>query len=381
VLPREKIAGEPTVNDEQNIIAALLDSYPLILPEIVLGVAACVIYLGGTVRAGRNLWGTVSLLSLVGAGVALALTAGAGPTDEGGMKAAAFAGPITHDSLALLVKVIALAGGVVLTLFSWDQVGDRQAADYHACLLLIIAGVGLTGAANDLVTMFLALELISIPTYIILYIPRHDTAAQEAALKYFLLSVFSSALLLFGFSYLYGLVGTTNLPALFDTARRTEPRDLPALAQVAVVLVVAGLGFRITAVPFHFYAPDVYQGTPAVLAGLLAFVPKVAGFAALLRLLGFVVPVVPESTRSLGTDLSQQVPILLWFLAAVTMTLGNVLALLQDNLKRMLAYSSVAHAGYMLIALAVAPYRAAVRTARCPTGSRPCCSTWSPTGP
>src|SRR5262249_17518088 len=149
----------------------------------------------------------------------------------------------------------------------------------------------LSGAANDLIVLFLALEMVSIPTYVLLYLPRHDQASQEAAFKYFLLSVFSSGLTLFGFSYLYGLVGSTNLATLFDTLHRSSPHDRPAIAHVAVIPVVAGLGFRITAVPFHFYAPDVYQGAPTVGAALLAFVPKVAGFAALLRVLGFVTPV------------------------------------------------------------------------------------------
>src|SRR6202007_586495 len=146
-----------------------------------------------------------------------------------------------------LTKGIALAGGVVLVLFAWNEVPDRQAAHFHACLLVIIAGLGLTGIANDLVTLFLALEVISIPTYVLLYLPRHDTPAQEAATKYFLLSIFSTALLLFGFSYLYGVVGTTNLPALVESMAAAGPERLPVLVLVALVMVVAGLGFRITA--------------------------------------------------------------------------------------------------------------------------------------
>jgi NADH-quinone oxidoreductase subunit N len=202
--------------------------------------------------------------------------------------------------------------------------------------------------------------MISIPTYVLLYLPRHDNAAQEAAMKYFLLSVFSSALLLFGFSYLYGLTGTTNIPALVQALGSAGQGGLPAIGLIALVMVVAGLGFRITAVPFHFYAPDVYQGTPAPAAALLAFVPKVAGFVALVRVLGFAPPEAVLADLRLspvtpGLVLGPQVPILLWILAAATMTLGNILALLQDNLKRILAYSSVAHAGYMLIGLAVAP--------------------------
>jgi NADH-quinone oxidoreductase subunit N len=198
-------------------------------------------------------------------------------------------------------------------------------------------------------------------------LPRHDTPAQEAAMKYFLLSVFSSALVLLGFSYLYGLAGTTNLPAISDALSVTGAGRMSGMAIAAFVLVIAGLGFRLTAVPFHFYAPDVYQGTATAGAALLAFVPKVAGFAALLRLLNLVPHVASLADAATGTPatisldnggvfLGLQLSTLLWILAAATMTLGNVLALLQDNLKRLLAYSSVAHAGYLLVALAAAPY-------------------------
>jgi NADH-quinone oxidoreductase subunit N len=354
---------------DDRVVTALTKSFGLIIPEMVLGVAACVLFLGGTFKADRHLWAWVALVSLAGAAVALAATWPTAPTQEPS-RTAVFAGPLLLDPLALLTKVMALAAGVVLVLLGWNEVPDRQAAEYHGCLMVIVAGLCLTGSANELVTLFLALELISIPTYVLLYLPRHDSASQEAALKYFLLSVFSSALLLFGFSYLYGLAGTTNLPAVLqafvqavrDTSAEQSAAALPILAQVALVLVVAGLGFRITAVPFHFYAPDVYQGAPTSGAALLAFVPKAAGFVALLRVLGFVMPAavlepdVAQGQLWLGRAVSAQAPILLWILAAVSMFMGNLLALLQNNLKRLLAYSSVAHAGYMLIGLAVAPY-------------------------
>jgi NADH-quinone oxidoreductase subunit N len=326
------------------INSALVSVFSLMIPEIILGGAACLLFVEATFRGNRNLWATLALIALLGAGAALCFTPG-NPEEI-------YATALVSDRLALLIKAIALAGGVVLVLFSWDVVPDRQAGEYYACLLLIIAGLCLTGAANELVTLFLALEVISIPTYVLLYLPRHDNAAQEAATKYFLLSIFSSALLLFGFSYLYGLTGTTNLPALLATLGEAEPGGLPPIAQVALVTVVAGLGFRITAVPFHFYAPDVYQGTPTVAAALLAFVPKVAGFVALVRVFGFLWV---GQTGTVGLFLGEQVPMLFFILAAVTMFLGNVLGLLQDNLKRLLAYSSVAHAGYMLIGLAAAP--------------------------
>jgi NADH-quinone oxidoreductase subunit N len=331
-------------------VATLRGVFRLVVPEVVLAAFACVLFLGGTGRrGGRDLWGAVALVGLAAAAVALALT-----RHESLDAAAATVSPVWPDALTFLVRVLALVGGAALVLLSWHEVPDGLAGEYHGCLLFITAGTALTAAAGELITLFLALELISIPTYVLLYLPRADRPAQEAAVKYFLLSIFSSAILLLGFSYLYGLTGTTNLAAILQTLNVQEPSGqsgLPALALVAVVLIVAGLSFRITAVPFHFYAPDVYQGTSTANAALLAFVPKVAGFVALIRLLGLAGPV----TAAAGLSLGMQVMLLLWIVAAITMTLGNVLGLLQDNIQRLLAYSSVAHAGYMLIGLTVVP--------------------------
>jgi NADH-quinone oxidoreductase subunit N len=361
---------------DDQVIEALTENLQLLGPEMILGLAACVLFVGTSFRASRRLWGSVALVALALAGLTLCLTLPASMTRK---PAEVFASPLLFDGLAILIKAVALAAGIVLVLLSWDEVPDRQAGEYHGCLLIIVAGLCLTGAANEMVTLFLALELTSIPTYVVLYLPRHDSASQEAALKYFLLSVFSSALLLLGFSYLYGLSGTTNLAVLMEAFTHTRQHgsvgaaaNLPVLAQVALIVVVAGLGFKITAVPFHFYAPDVYQGAPTSGAALLAFVPKVAGFTALLRVLGFVLPtsVLHEPGALIGRALSDQVPILLWILAAVTMFMGNLLALLQSNIKRMLAYSSVAHAGYMLVGLAAAPYLSDEAVAR-PGGALP----------
>ena len=374
-----------------DIIQAVTGYLPLVLCEAVLGVAACVLFLGGTWRGGRSLWAGAALVSLGLAAVALAYTTATCRTVEAvaeenarieyklsdaeeklsdveakakleksyaeqsaQLHADVYASPVTNSRLALFLKVLALAGGAVLVLTSWNEVPDNLAAEYHACILLMTAGLCLTGAANELITLFLALELISIPTYILLYLPRSDERAQESAMKYFLLSIFSSALLLFGFSYLYGTAGTTNLTALGETLTRPAGAT-GGLALTAMVLVTAGLGFKITAVPFHFYAPDVYQGTTPAAAAILAFIPKVAGFAALLRVFGFTLGILGTPQVFVGQMLEGQGLKLLWILAAVTMTLGNVLALLQNDLKRLLAYSSVAHAGYMLVGLAAAP--------------------------
>lgn len=343
---------------------ALAEIFQYLVPEMVLGVTACVLFLGGTFRANRHLWGWVALGGLVLALVAVRLS----PLPELS-SVGLFAVPVRFDELVTFVRNLSILGGMLLVLFSWSELPDRQASDHHACLCIVVAGLNLTAASNDLITLFLALEMVSIPTYVMLYLPRFDDASQEASMKYFLLSVFSSSLLLFGFSYLYGLTGTTNLSGILHTLNGTAAREMPVIAQIALIMIVAGLAFRVTAAPFHFYAPDVYQGTSFVGAAFLAFVPKVAGFVALIRVLGFVLPLSPVGIDSpdgplgivprnghIGMGLSDQAPILFWFLAAVTMSLGNVFGLLQDNIKRMLAYSSVAHAGYMLVALATAPY-------------------------
>lgn len=341
--------------DKETLSRALVDFFPRLLPEAALVVAACAVFLGATTRCGRSTWYVVSL-GVLAAG--LLLLVGQGPPLGAAEQLDVFASPVLFDNLAWFVRLVAFAAGIVLVLFGWSEVPERQSADFLGCLLLTIAGLSLSGSANDLIGLFLSLELISIPTYVLLYLPRHDEASQEAAMKYFLLSVFSSAFLLFGFSYLYGLAGTTNLAGIVRVLNATEVRETPALASVALIVVVAGLGFKITAVPFHFYAPDVYQGAPTIGAALLAFVPKAAGFVALLRVLGFVLPPAVVARNGLiGMALGEHdAAILLWFLAAITMFVGNLLALWQDNLKRLLAYSSIAHAGYMLIALAVAPY-------------------------
>ncbi len=351
----------PPAIDYATILAGLFGQ---LKPEMLLGAAACVLFLGGAFFTHRTLWACVTLAALVGAGILIwtASFPSSAPSDLRTQELQTYAVPLAFDSLTGLIRWIALGAGVLLTLFGWSEVPPRQASDFFACLLVIVAGTSLTAAANDLVVLFLALEMVSIPTYVLLYLPRHDDQAQEAAMKYFFISIFSSALMLFGFSYLYGLAGTTNLPALLSALNAVEAKDVPPLlSQVALIMIVAGLGFRITAVPFHFYAPDVYQGTATVGAALLAVIPKIVGFVALVRLLGFVLP--PGLTPRNGWDyghvgvgVSEHVPVLMWFLAVVTMSLGNLLALLQNNVKRLLAYSSIAHAGYMLMALATTPF-------------------------
>ncbi|MBX9582539.1 MAG: NADH-quinone oxidoreductase subunit N [Gemmataceae bacterium] len=317
--------------------------FRLALPEIVLLGTACLAFLVGPFANRRWLWFAAALAGVAGAMVVAGVMKAEPP-------AVPTVAPLIPDAAAAFVRWLALISAAVFLFVSWPEAGRGHAAEYYGCLLVAAAGVSLTGRANDLITLFLALELLSIPTYILLYLPAQDRPNQEAAVKYFLLSVLSSALLLFGFSYLYGLTGTTNITAIVDTLTRANAAELSPMALLAAVLVVAAAGFRVTAVPFHFYAPDVYEGGPAGVVAQIAFLPKVAGLVALARVLGLLA----ADPRHQPFPVDTHLPLLLWVVAVLTMSVGNVLALLQDNLRRMLAYSGVAHGGYLLIGLVVA---------------------------
>jgi len=311
----------------------MIETLQAITPEIILIVLASLMYLAGTFAAAPCrcwFWGSLGILAVSGLTLAVCAT-----------RAAPESSVVVVDSLATFGRVLALVTGVALVLLSEGMSLDEAAPEYFASLLLVVAGSMLVAGANEMVLLFLGLELISIPTYVLLYLPKHDAAAQESAAKYFFLSVFSSALFLYGLSLIYGAAGSTNLGAI-ARAGAGDVTPIPATLLVALALAMAGLGFKVAAVPFHFYAPDVYQGTTNTLAALLAWVPKAAGFFAMLRLVTFGMPYLAQKTAWL-----------LFFLAAFTMTTGNVLGLLQNNLRRLFAYSSIAHAGYMLIGIGV----------------------------
>jgi NADH-quinone oxidoreductase subunit N len=307
-------------------------------PEIILILLASVMYLAGTFAAKPcRCWFWCSIASLVIAAIALvSFTSHVAPPWS----------VAATDALATLGKVLALLTGLALVVMSEGMALDEAAAEYFASLLLVVAGAMLVACTNELVLLFLALELISIPTYVLLYLPSRDASTQESAAKYFFLSVFSSALFLYGLSLIYGAAGSTNLLSIGHFASHRVPSEsatsVPATLLIALAFVMAGLSFKVAAVPFHFYAPDVYQGTTNTLAALLAWVPKAAGFLAMIRLVSFALPSLAGTTVWL-----------VWVLAVVTMFTGNLFGLLQNNLRRLLAYSSIAHTGYMLIGIGV----------------------------
>ena len=321
----------------------------LLLPEILLVLAAAMTMVGSSFARARSVWLGTTLLAFFGA---VGLLLGQGQTlVEAGQSSAdhvsLVSGPLFVDLFGHWLRWGSVAVGLLFVLIAARAGQDTLSGEYLGLLTLVTVGLMLASIAADLVLLFLAMELISIPTYVLLFLGRRDRQTAEATAKYFFLSILSSALLLYGFSFLYGLAGTTQLVEMRDrfTASAAGQGDatVTALLPLVLVLIFAGLGFKIAAVPFHFYAPDVYQGTSNANAGLLAVAPKIVGIVALTRVL--VVAVGP--TMSLGWQIAL-------VLSLLTMTVGNVCALWQKNIRRLLAYSSIAHGGYMLIGLAVA---------------------------
>ena len=315
----------------------------LLIPEITLALVATGIYLGGAFLPARRGWSWLAAAAIVVAGMALyrqdVAVSPVGPSVDGGGSY----NPIAVDQFSYAIRWAVLGVGLLFIMLAARTSERGESSEFMGSLLLILAGLNLTALAGDLVLLFVALELISIPTYVLLFLGRGRPVLESGA-KYFFLSVLSSALMLYGFSFLYGAAGSTSLSDIYAALATAGPDPLgtASFAALALVLVFAGLAFRLTAVPFHFYAPDVYQGTTNPNAALLAVVPKIAGLVALVRIAMVAMP----GLERLGWQLSLA-------LAMLTMTLGNVLALWQNNLRRLMAYSSIAHAGYMLIGLAV----------------------------
>lgn len=253
-------------------------------------------------------------------------------------------------SLTWYVRLTALTVGLVVMLINLHVPEAPDRGEYFSMILFSIAGITLTAGADDLVTLFLALELVSVPTYALVAAGSADIRAQEAGLKYFFLGALASAIFVYGFSFLYGAAGTTQLSAMAGGLDATNGYVLIGLS-----LAIGGLAYKIAAVPLHVYAPDVYQGAASPITGLLGFFPKIAGFVAIIKLLALIEPTLSGRFAAASWTPPAALFWLIWVLAAATMTVGNCVALLQTNVKRILAYSSIAHSGYMLIAVLVGP--------------------------
>ena len=249
-------------------------------------------------------------------------------------------GMLRQDWLAFVFKSIALVGAGVTALLAMDTEKLGKRGEFYILLLTATIGISLMGASADLIMLFLAIETTSIPLYVLAGFMKDDDKSTEAGFKYLLFGALTSAIMLYGFSLLYGFTNTTDLYALAQGLAAGELGG-PAVL-IAALLVLVGFGFKVSIVPFHFWAPDVYEGAPTPVTGFLSTASKAAGFAVLIRVLLAVFP-------GSGGGIDPTLVVILSVLAAFTMTLGNLVALAQTNIKRMLAYSSIAHAGYILL--------------------------------
>jgi NADH-quinone oxidoreductase subunit N len=322
-------------------LSAAQRTLTVLLPELlILAAAVAMMTAGAFVRARRRAWSLSSAAVLVASIVALIVLR------RYGTEPIAYASVALNDALSFYARLGLLVAGLIILALAHDQVDDARSAEFFGALLMIQAGAMLVATANELIFLFAGLELVSLPTYLLLYLSRRNVKTQEAATKYFYLSIFSSGILLFGMAYLYGLTGVSNLKALAFVLRAAPSTAPLAFGLIAVLFIMGGLSFRVAAVPFHFYAPDVYQGSPTVIAAMLSWVPKAIGFLAMIRMLTAVV--------GGASVLGGKALILAWIIAVATMTLGNTVALIQDDLKRLLGYSSIAHAGYLMIGVTAA---------------------------
>ena len=324
-----------------------LSDFYYLLPEIVLTIGALLLLLADLLvpRDKQSILAWVTLAVLGATAIALVPVASANVQISRGLLAV--------DTFALFFKVVFLIAAALTVLMSvrYLEVESTRAGEYYFLILCATLGMMFMAGGTDLITLFIGLETMAISFYILTGFLKPSRRSNEAAVKYFLLGAFSLGILLYGMSLMYGLSGTTNLRTI-ATALAGQERD-PRLI-LAVILVVAGMGFKIAAVPFHMWAPDVYEGAPTPITGFLSVGSKAASFAMLLRIFIEGLPTMRVSLSMAPTMGGVVAPDIGWgtlfyVLSIVTMTVGNFAALTQSNLKRMLAYSSIAHAGYLLI--------------------------------
>jgi NADH-quinone oxidoreductase subunit N len=309
-------------------------SIQVILPLIVLAAWACVLLLVDLfIPEDRKGW--TAILAAAGLLVTLVIT-----LVRSGTQSAAFGGMIIVDGFSIFVSCLLLISGLAAIALAHDylQRTELEHGEYYPLLLFAVLGMILIAMAADLMVVFLALELLSIPLYILAGVGVPRVPSEEASIKYFLLGAFSSGFVVYGTALVYGATGTTRFKEI-AAAFAAGTYD-PSLIMVGAALFMVGLSFKVAVVPFHMWTPDVYHGAPSSVTAFMAIGAKAAGFAALLRMFVLVLP-------SLSFDFSP----VFWALATLTMILGNVVAIAQGNIKRLLAYSSIAHAGYIMMAL------------------------------
>jgi NADH-quinone oxidoreductase subunit N len=323
-----------STNDMTQVIPQAAD-YVRILPEIVLAIFGMIVMVLDPFIDERHNQRTLGIVALVGSLAALVAT-----LFQSQYPGLGFWNMVQVDSFSVFFHflVAAITVVVILTSFEYMQVQGIRAGEYYALVLFSAVGMSLMSSAVELVLIFIALEISSIATYILAGFRRRAAISSESSLKYFLLGSFATAFFLYGVALMFGATGSTSIPTIADAL---HARDVPLLAYLGVAFMFVGLGFKVAAAPFHVWTPDVYEGAPAPVVGFMSTAPKAAAFAVLLRVM-------------FQADAPGRLW-LIWVVAALSMTLGNIGALVQDNVKRLLAYSSIAQAGYMLIAFGALP--------------------------
>jgi NADH-quinone oxidoreductase subunit N len=315
-----------------------------IAPELILFSTAMIVLMLGAIFpriSGRQVSG-ISLLGVLAAFVATVLL--------WGRSEPAFSKMIVLDNFGLFFNVIFLICMALTILVSIDYFdktpGRTEQPEYYGLLMFACVGMMFMAAGADLIVIFLGLETMSISVYILAGFLKDDLKGNEAAIKYLLLGAFSTGFLLYGIALIFGATGSTNLAAIYENLRVGASLSSPMIV-FGMALLIVGFGFKVAAVPFHMWMPDVYEGSPTVVTAFMSAGVKAAAFAAFLRVFVYALPALQPHWTAI-----------LWALAILTMTVGNLAALLQENIKRMLAYSSIAHAGYIMIGLTVARHAA-----------------------
>jgi len=309
-----------------------------VLPEIGLAVLALIVLVFDLVWRGKEKRG---LGWLTAGGLVVVFLITLIFSRPGGESVQVWGGMLRHDWLSYSFTLLFIFGAAATSLFAMEMKPLGQKGEFYLLLLVSTIGMSLMAASADLIMLFLAIETTSIPLYILAGFYTQDNKSTEAGYKYFLFGAMTSAVMLYGFSLIYGFTGTTDIYAIAEMVVSGEVALTLAIG--TLILVMVGFGFKISVVPFHFWAPDVYEGAPTPVAGFLSTASKAAGFSVLMRVL---------LTVYADPDVIPYWVIVIAALSVFSMTLGNALALPQKNIKRLLAYSSISHAGYALIGVA-----------------------------
>ena len=315
---------------------SLTDLTPII-PEIIVLLTACTVLLVDLFAAKKNRSLTLAVTTIIGL-----LLAMYSETLLHGKDITGFYGTVVADDFSILFEFIYMSVAIITVFVSRHYIAENEMnfGEYYVLLLTAVSGMMFMTSGLDLLVIFIGLEIMSISSYILVGMKRKVAMANEAALKYLLLGAFSTGFLLYGISLLYGATGSTLLPTIISEIQQNGSGN--PLVIVGMALVVVAMSFKIAIVPFHMWTPDVYTGAPTPVTGFLSGAAKAAGFAVFIRVLMTGIPLEGANWENI-----------LWLLAVLTMTVGNVMALRQNEVKRMLAYSSIAHAGYVLVAVVV----------------------------